>query len=100
MMNALVGPSRESFESGDRIAIRITPVKHLPGRLFVGAEDARARDLELIARLPSGDNALRRDWLAERGRLETAVSREPSRRKTSASIGEISGRSLPASSGE
>ncbi len=30
MMNALVGPSRESFESGDRIAIRITPVKHLP----------------------------------------------------------------------
>ena len=29
-MNALVGPSRESFESGDRIAIRITPVKHLP----------------------------------------------------------------------
>ena len=29
-MNALVGPSRESFESGDRIAIRITPVKDLP----------------------------------------------------------------------
>jgi general stress protein 26 len=29
-MNALVGPSRESLESGDRIAIRITPVRHLP----------------------------------------------------------------------
>src|SRR5208282_5365369 len=29
-MDALVGPSRASFESGDRIAIRITPVKHLP----------------------------------------------------------------------
>jgi general stress protein 26 len=29
-MNALVGPSRENFESGDRIAIRITPVKDLP----------------------------------------------------------------------
>src|SRR5215469_478219 len=29
-MNALLGPSRESFESGDRIAIRITPVKQLP----------------------------------------------------------------------
>lgn len=29
-MDALVGPSRKSFESGDRIAIRITPVKHLP----------------------------------------------------------------------
>jgi hypothetical protein len=29
-MNALVGPSRKSFENGDRIAIRITPVKHLP----------------------------------------------------------------------
>ncbi len=30
MMNSVVGPSRENFESGDRIAIRITPVKHLP----------------------------------------------------------------------
>jgi general stress protein 26 len=29
-MNALVGPSRASFESGDRIAIRITPIKDLP----------------------------------------------------------------------
>ncbi len=29
-MDALVGPSRASFESGDRIAIRITPVKQLP----------------------------------------------------------------------
>jgi general stress protein 26 len=29
-MNALVGPSRASFDSGDRIAIRITPEKHLP----------------------------------------------------------------------
>jgi hypothetical protein len=29
-MNALVGPSRENFESGDRIAIRIRPVKGLP----------------------------------------------------------------------
>jgi len=30
MMNSVVGPSRGSFESGDRIAIRITPVKDLP----------------------------------------------------------------------
>ena len=30
MMNSVVGPSRENFESGDRIAIRITPVKDLP----------------------------------------------------------------------
>ena len=30
-MDALLGPSRKSLESGgDRIAIRITPVKHLP----------------------------------------------------------------------
>jgi len=29
-MNALVGPSRANFESGDRIAIRITPIKDLP----------------------------------------------------------------------
>ncbi len=29
-MDALLGPSRGSFESGDRIAIQITPVKHLP----------------------------------------------------------------------
>ena len=29
-MNALLGPSRRNFESGDRIAIRITPVKDLP----------------------------------------------------------------------
>ncbi len=29
-MDALMGPSRSSFESGDRIAIRITPVKQLP----------------------------------------------------------------------
>ncbi len=30
MMNSMVGPSRGSFESGDRIAIRITPEKDLP----------------------------------------------------------------------
>jgi hypothetical protein len=30
MMNSAVGPSRQNFESGDRIAIRITPEKHLP----------------------------------------------------------------------
>ena len=30
MMNSMVGPSRANFESGDRIAIRITPIKHLP----------------------------------------------------------------------
>ena len=29
-MNALLGPSRENFASGDRIAIRITHVKDLP----------------------------------------------------------------------
>ena len=29
-MYALMGPSRASFESGDRIAIRITPIKQLP----------------------------------------------------------------------
>jgi hypothetical protein len=29
-VNALLGPSRENFASGDRIAIRITPVKDLP----------------------------------------------------------------------
>ncbi len=29
-MAALMGPSRASFDSGDRIAIRITPVKQLP----------------------------------------------------------------------
>jgi hypothetical protein len=29
-MDALLGPSRKNFESGDRIAIRITPVKRLP----------------------------------------------------------------------
>jgi hypothetical protein len=31
-MDALMGPSRASFESGDRIAIRITPVKQLPAK--------------------------------------------------------------------
>jgi len=30
MMNSMVGPSRANFASGDRIAIRITPEKHLP----------------------------------------------------------------------
>jgi hypothetical protein len=30
MMNSMVGPSRASFDSGDRIAILITPVKDLP----------------------------------------------------------------------
>ena len=30
MMNSMVGPSRANFDSGDRIAIRITPVKDLP----------------------------------------------------------------------
>jgi len=30
IMNSVVGPSRASFESGDRIAIQITPEKHLP----------------------------------------------------------------------
>jgi len=30
MMNSVVGPSRASFESVDRIAIRITPVKDMP----------------------------------------------------------------------
>jgi len=29
-MNAVLGPSRATFESGDRIAIRITPVKDMP----------------------------------------------------------------------
>jgi len=30
MMDSVVGPSRGNFESGDRIAIRITPIKDLP----------------------------------------------------------------------
>jgi hypothetical protein len=38
-MNALVGPSRENFESGDRIAIGSRRVKRHACRLLVGAGD-------------------------------------------------------------
>jgi hypothetical protein len=46
-MNALVGPSRENFESGDRIALGSRRVKDMPA-LLVGAGDPRARTLAIL----------------------------------------------------
>jgi NnrU protein len=77
--------SRRSFSSN---CARLAPPGDTGARRPFACEHAHYSEF-------SAESAEIADWLAERGRLETAVSRETCARETLASIGEISDRSPP-----
>jgi len=70
-------------------------------KMLAKGTDQRSRDRTLITdRYQTGANAFHYDWLPERGRLETSVSRETFPKKTLRILGIFRGENPLASSGE